>query len=224
MCNLVLSKTLETGKAATIGKIAHIVGEKSGSARFEDELAMPLRNLPDNLMLLCGTHHDTVDNYDSEYSVAQLRKIKEDFLSKISTVFREELLGVDFAELQVTISYLIQGSPSQTEGSLELITPVEKIQKNELSPAVENFLRMGLVQERQLEDYLNKNVDTTFSSRLRNIIIGKYNELKEGGLQSDEIFYELLDFSSAYSSEFSQKAAGLTIVAYYFNVCDIFEK
>ncbi|HRF28382.1 MAG TPA: HNH endonuclease signature motif containing protein [Candidatus Saccharibacteria bacterium] len=223
-CDILLSRTMDDGTSATIGKIAHIVGENEGSARFTTELSLSKRNSPDNLMLLCGTHHDEIDNYHSEYSVEDLHKIKNDFLKRLSSIFQENLLNIGFAELDVTISYLVQGTTTKYDGTLKLIPPAEKIAKNELSSDVEDLLRMGLVREDQLEDYLNKNLDSSFSSRLRNIIVEKYNSVKAAGLSPDEIFYEMLSFSSGGSNDFKRQAAGLTVIAYYFNVCDIFEK
>lgn len=224
MCELVLARTLDDGESGTIGKIAHIVGENKGSARFSETLTLEQRNSPDNLMLLCGTHHDTVDNYESEYSVDDLHVTRKKFLGKLASVFEEQVLGVTFADLEVTIAYLVSNSDVQYEGTLEIITPYEKIEKNSLSADVENLLKMGLIRQNQLEDYLNKNLDATFSARLRNLFVEEYNRLKDEELSSDEIFYKLLEFASGNNSEFPRQAAGLTIVAYYFNVCDIFEK
>lgn len=224
MCELVLARTLDDGESGTIGKIAHIVGENKGSARFSETLTLEQRNSPDNLMLLCGTHHDTVDNYESEYSVDDLHVTRKKFLDKLASVFEEQVLGVTFADLEVTITYLVGNSDVQYEGTLEIITPYEKIEKNSLSADVENLLKMGLIRQNQLEDYLNKNLDATFSARLRNLFVEEYNRLKGEEFSSDEIFYKLLEFASGNNSEFPRQAAGLTIVAYYFNVCDIFEK
>lgn len=224
MCSLVLSRTFDKGNSATIAKIAHIVGEKEGSARFSNSLTLEQRNSPPNLMLLCGTHHDMVDHYDSEYSVEDLHTIKNDFMAKIQTVFQENLLGVGFAELEVAIKYLVDGNQASYEGSLEIITPSEKIKKNELGANIEGLLRMGLVQENQLEDFLNRNPDTSFASRLRNIVVTEYKRLKQEGLSANEIFYKIMEFASSNSSDFKKQAAGLTVISYYFNVCDIFEK
>lgn len=224
MCDLVLARKLDNGVSGTIGKIAHIVGENEGSARYSDLLTLEQRNSPDNLMLLCGTHHDMVDNYESEYSVEDLHIIKKKFLDKLSSVFQEQVLGVTFADLEVAIAYLVSNNNTQYEGTLEVITPYEKIQKNSLSAEVENLLRMGLIRQNQLEEYLNKNLDSSFSARLRNIFVEKYNQLKTEDFNADEIFYMLLEFASGHNSEFSRQAAGLTIISYYFNVCDIFEK
>jgi hypothetical protein len=224
MCDKQLSHTDEDGTSATIAKIAHIVGENEGSARFSEDLTLEQRNSPDNLMLLCGTHHDEIDNYVSKYPVEELHKIRRSFLKRLSSIFQERLLGIGFAELDVTITYLIQGNTTRYAGDFKLISPTEKIAKNELSPDVEELLRMGLVRESQLEEYLNKSLDPTFSSRLRNIVVEKYNASKEANLSPDEIFYEMLSFASGNSNDFTKQAAALTIIAYYFNVCDIFEK
>ena len=52
----------------------------------------------------------------------------------------------------------------------------------------------------------------------------KYQELKMQGLDNDEIFDELWDFASGKKSDFSYKAAGLGILTYFFEKCEVFEK
>lgn len=52
----------------------------------------------------------------------------------------------------------------------------------------------------------------------------KYCELRSMGLNNVEIFDELKNFACGYSSEFSYIAAGLGILTYFFEKCEVFEK
>jgi hypothetical protein len=44
------------------------------------------------------------------------------------------------------------------------------------------------------------------------------------GLEGDALFYELWNFSSDYSPDFGIRAAGLSVLTYFFDKCEVFEK
>jgi hypothetical protein len=81
ICNRYLLEDEFTAHAVNLAELAHNVGHKptAGSPRGEDGLAVALRNLADNLLLLCGDHHRVVDSRltRGEYSVEALREIKQ---------------------------------------------------------------------------------------------------------------------------------------------------
>ncbi|MGM7448926.1 UNVERIFIED_ORG: HNH endonuclease [Idiomarina abyssalis] len=59
-----------------LGEQAHIVGEKSGSARSQSLLDVDKRNSYHNLILLCPNHHTEVDNNEDDWPVEKLFHIK----------------------------------------------------------------------------------------------------------------------------------------------------
>lgn len=61
-----------------VGKIAHIVGHSRQGPRGGAELSEAGRLRIENLLLLCGVHHDLVDNLPRVYSVPVLQKLKAD--------------------------------------------------------------------------------------------------------------------------------------------------
>ena len=63
-----------------------------------------------------------------------------------------------------------------------------------------------------------------FSVQLTNIMAKKYQELKSQDLDSCEIFSELWNFASGNHTDFIYQAAGLGILAYFFEQCEVFEK
>ena len=99
----------------------------------------------------------------------------------------------------------------------------DKIQKNSLQP-LQKLITMGLSSNTTIDDYLNKHPDPLFAAQLTNIMAQKYQELKLNGLDNEDIFYELWDFASGKQSDFSYKAAGLGILTYFFEKCEVFEK
>ncbi|MFF4402857.1 HNH endonuclease [Streptomyces sp. NPDC001480] len=72
---------LVTDEGAWVGKVAHIIGAEPGSARHEAWDGNDVEDLRsfDNLMLLCGEHHDEIDSKETrdQYPVAYLRAVKQ---------------------------------------------------------------------------------------------------------------------------------------------------
>ena len=83
---------------------------------------------------------------------------------------------------------------------------------------------MGMLQVKQVKDYLNKNPDIPFAERLKAGFVNRYMELKNEGLDSDALFYELLNFTSHNPYDFTSSAAGLSVLTYFFELCEVFEK
>jgi len=81
-----------------------------------------------------------------------------------------------------------------------------------------------MLQVKQVKDYLNRNPDIQFAERLKAGFVDKYENLRNEGLESDPLFYALLDFASNNSSDFKIKATGLSVLTYFFELCEVFEK
>ena len=226
ICKKNLTQETKEGYNYIIGEMAHIEGEKPEAARFNPNMSVKDRNKYENLILLCPTCHTTVDNDSQQYTVEKLKDIKKEHAKWAEQSLKEHMPEVTFAELEVILKYLVQqplyGSEYGTE--ITVIPPREKIQRNNLSPEVENLIVMGMLQVKQIKDYLNRHPDIQFSERLRAGFVNKYKELKDEGLQGDALFYALLDFALNNSAEFKLQAAGLSILTYFFELCEVLEK
>ena len=66
-------------------------------------------------------------------------------------------------------------------------------------------------------------LDDQFPERLRAGFLRKYAEFHEGRLESDALFVALHDYASGGSSDFNRQAAGLGVLCYLFQKCEIFE-
>ena len=129
-----------------------------------------------------------------------------------------------FAELEVLAKYLVSSTASiQTVPTFSLLSIDKKIKKNSLSD-VQKYITMGLSSNLTIEDYLNRHPDPSFATQLTNIMAQKYQELKSQRMDNYEIFDELWTFASGNNSDFSYKAAGLGILTYFFEKCEVFEK
>jgi hypothetical protein len=59
--------------------IAHIRGDRPGSARYDETMSDDDRHAYDNLLLVCPNHHRLIDRLDPDgHPVERLRKIKHD--------------------------------------------------------------------------------------------------------------------------------------------------
>lgn len=86
---------------------------------------------------------------------------------------------------------------------------------------------MGLMQGHQVKAYLEniEQLNPGFSNRLVAGFKKKYTELViDVDMNSEAIFLDLLDFSSGGATDFQTRAAGLSILAYLFETCEVFEK
>lgn len=72
------------GSAVVVGEIAHIVGQSRQGPRGEGPLSEEDRDRYPNLLLLCGTHHKTVDTEKRTYSVAVLQQMKRNHENKVA--------------------------------------------------------------------------------------------------------------------------------------------
>lgn len=80
--------------AYTIGEMAHICGEKPGSNRHDPTQSVDQRDDYENLILLCPTHHSTIDKKENEprFPVGLLKQFKSNHEAFVQARLTPELL------------------------------------------------------------------------------------------------------------------------------------
>lgn len=221
---LVVEKTAKDNNASQVGEMAHIKGEKFGAARYDETMSAEERNGHENLILVCPTCHKIIDDQPGTYTVNELLKIKKEHEKRIEDSIKKAILNVTFAELDVITKYLASGQASQSD-SLQLIPPMDKIKKNDLSEGINNLILMGMTRVREVSNYIDQNPDLQFAERLRHGFVEEYERLKNvEKIEKDELFIRLNDFASNGKDDFKYKAAGLAVLVYLFERCEVFEK
>ncbi len=213
------------GKGATFFVIAHIAGLNSGSARYNPNMTDTERNSSENLILLCPTDHNKIDGDPIYYTVEYLKKIKRDHINWVNEKLAIEGSKVTFAELKVIVEFLVNDEAYLKKDNLDLLAIDKKISKNQLSKDVRNLITRGLVQVKQVKDYIAIHPDLDFGRRLRNGFIQEYNDLYKMGLREDKLFYAL--YSYAINGNYGNllyMAGGLSVLVYFFESCEVFEK
>ncbi len=119
------------------------------------------------------------------------------------------------------INELAQQDP--VPGSEPLSAPsVEKLQRNSLSLSAMELLRVGRRKEHLVSRYLSSTVRIEIGERIAEAFRRRYAQLKGQGYSPDVIFGNLQQYAGA-SGEPTRQDAGLAVLSYFFERCDIFE-
>lgn len=214
-----------------VGEQAHIKGENPGkngkpsSARYDSQQDKYERNSYNNLILLCPTCHTKIDKDEVSYTVERLHSVKQLHERKVEDSIRQNALNVTFYELEDVLRHLVNTGAGGSSYDLKLIPIEDKIRKNSLSASIDHMLQAGLMSAPDVESFLNKNADVKYADKIRTAFVDSYETLKtEDTNSSDDIFYSLLNVASNYNSDAKYMAAGLAVLAYYFHLCEVFEK
>ena len=207
-----------------IGEMAHIEGDNKGSARYNPEMLEADRNSYKNLFYLCPTCHTKIDKDEVTYTTAWLHAKKDSHESEVEGRLKEFTLEMSYFELEHTLRHLVDEDNVNTVENLVVIAPKDKINKNNLGVKVESLLQVGLLQTSQIENFLNENAKMDYATRVRSYFVSTYTELRESGLKADELFYALWSRVNRNNSEAKYLAAALSVLAYYFYLCEVFEK
>jgi len=220
---LVLNST-KNDPSTNIGEIAHIKGKNPDSARYDPNMTDTERNSEENLILFCCNCHTKIDNQPNTYTAEKLYQIKKEQENFILISTMNEIVNITFAELNVITKYLILGQYTLSD-KLIVVPPKDKIKKNNLSGSVETLIATGIIQVKQVADYVDQSPDINFGERLKQGFVDKYEQLKnEENMYGDDLFNALFDFSCGGNSDFRERAAGLAVLVYFFEKCDVFEK
>jgi hypothetical protein len=214
----------EHDPTAIIGKIAHIVAHSSIGPRADPSYPENLRDRYENLILLCPTHHDTVDVQPNTYSAADLRRWKSEHETWVRLSLSREIPNVGFAELEV-VTQAILSPPSEPATIFTITIPSQKIARNRLTSDIASLIAMGLSKAKEVERFVEHvaSLDEKFPERLKAGFVKEYLRLREAGFDGDALFEALHQFSIRGSSDLKQMAAGLAILTYLFEKCEVFE-
>lgn len=102
---------------------------------------------------------------------------------------------------------------------------LRKLEFNDLSPERADFVIRGRVKQGLVESYLNEMPDDDKPEAIAQAFRDKYASLKDAGFNADRVFDELWLFTGgqAFASDPVRFAAVMTVLAFYFDNCDIFE-
>jgi len=210
-----------------LGQIGHIVASSDNGPRADPSMPEKERNKYANLVLVCGDHHKVVDTLDSKYTVSELKTYKVVHERWVEECLSRGMDNFTSAELEVACR-AIEGSSVLPSTALHAIPPSRKLLHNSLFASSERLITFGLMRSDAVRRYLQvmaSQIDPDFPGRLRAGFVAEYGTFWERGLRGDALFLGMKEFAGGGTdSSFERQAAGLAVLSYLFQVCDVFEE
>ena len=211
--------------ATVIGHIAHIEASSNEGPRANPSLPIHQVDSYSNLLLLCPTHHQLVDARPNSYTVEDLKCWKQRTEEQFRDYLAKSIGTITFAELETITQALTTDYVDQSQ-DFELIPPRDKIERNRLSEQTAILLRIGLLQAHQVQTFVEtiSGVDSRFAQRLTSGFATEYQRQRELGLDGDALFDAMRLYSCQGRTDIRLQSAGLAVLVYLFERCEVFEK
>ncbi|WP_017273615.1 HNH endonuclease [Sinorhizobium meliloti] len=208
------------------GEAAHIKGEKPTAARYDATMADEERDDVDNLIYMCGDHHTIIDKVEADWPVDKLTSLKTDHEAKVRALIEEGFASVAFPELVAAVGWVSSEAPVPLSADFGLLPPEEKILKNQLSNGSRHIIAAGLSSRRTVGQFVESEaqLDPDFPERLKSGFLARYHELRSKGHKGDVLFELMCGFSQRGAKNQAERTAGIAILVYLFEICDVFEK
>jgi hypothetical protein len=214
------------GDPVVLGEAAHIAGEQANAARFDGSMTDEQRNHYNNLIYLCGDHHTQIDKQHPHFPVDALYRLKAEHEAKVREGLNAAFAQIGFPELQLATAWVNRYQPDADTTDLSLLAPEDKILRNDLTNGSRVTITMGLSVARIVGDFVQNEalIDPDYPERLKAGFLEEYFRLRRAGHHADELFDLLCEFSQRGLKGQSQRSAGLAVLVYLFEKCDVFEK
>lgn len=132
---------------------------------------------------------------------------------------------VTFDELRVVTKHLSR-TKAEAGVNFKLLDPDAKLVKNGLTESTRELLVLGLSKARLVEEYVDSvaRFSPHFPNDLTESFVVEYRRLSDSGLQGDELFHRIAQIACGVEPGEQYQAAGLAVLTYLFEKCDVFEK
>lgn len=224
-CGKDLTYESKSGNDTHVGEAAHIRGEKPGAARYDVSMTDAERDHVNNLLYLCTDHHTIIDKVPADWPTATLMDLKVSHEKQARQAMEVAFADVAFPELQNAVSWVASQAPAPN-GSFDLTAPDEKITKNALSNGARHIIAAGLMSRETVAGYVEAEaqLDPDFPERLKSGFLEEYFKQRKEGHTGDDLFELMCAFAQRGLSKQADKTAGIAVLIYLFEICDVFEK
>lgn len=220
---LVVAATPDDG-AFPVGEISHIVAASDDGPRGDPSYPADQRDLPDNLILFCPTHHRVVDRQPNSYTAMDLSNWKANHQSFVQAEMEKATLSLTFPELEAVARHV---AVTEMAESSPLVAPEleEKLRRNDLTASVASEITIGLLGARVASEFVDAQaiLDPSFPKRLRAGFLSEYHRLRSDSLTGDALFLQLRFFAAGPYADLRLQAAALSVLVLLFQLCDLFE-
>ncbi|MFG2816422.1 ABC-three component system protein [Streptomyces sp. NPDC048410] len=211
-----------------VGKVAHIRAASVNGPRYDEHMTSEQRGSADNLVYLCGPHHDIVDTQLNYHTVEFLQGIKAKHERTVARAMSHAMGQVGFDDLELVCKFIGMGEERTSD---EVIIPIgikQKIELNSLGPISEERIRIGLAKSQEVDAFVSAigKMRPTFGNQLAAHFKREYYGGFAEGLQGDDLFEYICSVALENAGPVETdklRAATLATVAYLFQLCELFE-
>ena len=132
--------------------------------------------------------------------------------------------SVTAVEIQVLLKYLVRQEAPLLSDNLDLTDLAEKINRNRLSSRVREQVQKAIATVRVVEQYVKRHSDVQYSQLVANVLAYKYQQFAVAYNKPDDIFFALVEYVRSNDPSPTSYWPAVGIIAYYFQLCDIFER
>lgn len=214
-------------ESKVVGKVAHIAAASPGGPRYDPAMTDDERSSIDNLMFLCGPHHDAIDTQLNLHTTPYLQLAKRTHETLVRRSVRTALGQIGFPELEAVCSSLagVADSVETVEMPLDV---GEKIDLNKLGEDARTSITDGMALVGTVSDYIDamQNIDPGLGERLSAHFKSAYYAAVAEGLNPDDTFDHLVWTAMEHHGatvNASRQAAALAVVVYLFERCEVFK-
>lgn len=212
------------------GKVAHIAAASPGGPRYDASMTPAERGSADNLIYLCGPHHDIADTQLELHTRKFLLDAKHSHEAAIQRGGRYALGQVTYEELAVVCSVIASAPPSPQTRDVDRALPLQdKIELNKLGPSSVRRITDGLSQAARVAEFIT--FQNSFLPSFGRSLVARfkrdYYDAIADKLEPDVVFDFLVEkaYANAGIRDTPQvRAAALSVIAYLFEICEIFER
>lgn len=224
-CGKHLTYEAKAGEDTYVAEAAHIRGEKPTAARYDASMTDEERDSVRNLIFMCTDHHTIIDKVEADWPTATLQALKATHEAQVRQAMEDAFADIAFPELERSISWVTSQVPA-TNGSFDLIPPEEKIKKNELTNGSRHVIAAGMMSRATVSAYVEAEtqLDSDFPERLKAGFLAEYYSLRAKGHKGDELFELMCSFAQRGLRNHADRTAGIAVLIYLFEICDVFEK
>lgn len=226
-----VEEDLATGEIINSGQIAHIESVGENAVRHNPDLTIEARDSYSNWILLCGKHHPRVDadsaKAEKTYTVQTIRQWKSEAETRLVRQTQNAMPDLSSEELAIVAKHIMKNiNGAAADESFTLLAVRQKIEKNKLTDYVASLLEVGIAKASEVGNFVNQmeSISPGFAETLKMGFIKKYEDFHQQGYREDSLFESLRHYASQGSQDPKKSAAGLAVLAYYFELCEVFEK
>lgn len=222
---LIYTVAREDQENTNVADICHILPHGQKGPRADATKARKARNLSKNLLVLCKSCHKVVDDDPATFTTSRLLELKAAHIAWLQHRLVSAIGRVSFAELEAVTRGLLATAAPPVRDMMSL-PPMEKIQRNSLGARSIERIKIGMSRIRDVEGFIQQEAvrNDVFPERLKAGFLAEYQRLWGYGLRGDSLFAALHDFASGgQTTDFDRLAAGLAVLTYLFDRCEVFE-